>query len=248
LGYHDANYRTPSSQLHDGRGGRVWKYSAIDLLWFFSKQWRPWLWRPYCAAVAVRPSARRSYHHPLQSLRRTLLMPKLPQIAIKPLAGFLLTLCLSGCLRGKPELWIVPENYHGWLRLDYDIQGAPPLPPESGKYVVRMPSSGRLQTSSLYNDSIDENEYCLSRGKNLDRLVFSQALLARGQPTESGFAAQSAFGFFKGTLARKTDACKCVFVGTEAEFRGTHLDCLGWVPGQPAPPPFKRWAPQPPND
>jgi hypothetical protein len=154
------------------------------------------------------------------------------------------TVYLVGCVvRGKPERWIVPENYHGWLRLDYDIQGSPPLPLVNGKYVVQMSSSGRLQTSTLFNDYLDENDYFLTRGGSLEKLVLSTALLAQDLPPVSGVAVQSAFGHFKGTYARKTDSCKCVFVGTRAEFTETHLDCLAWVLGELTPPPFKRWAP-----
>src|SRR5690242_2742445 len=61
--------------------------------------------------------------------------------------------------KARPERWIIPENYTGWLRLDYGVAGASPLPLENEFSVVRMPQSGRLQTSSPYSSSIDQNEF-----------------------------------------------------------------------------------------
>src|ERR1700744_4682575 len=59
----------------------------------------------------------------------------------------------------RSEKWIIPENYTGWLRLDYAIRGAPPLPLKDGAWIVQMPPSGRLETSSGYNDAFARNEY-----------------------------------------------------------------------------------------
>src|ERR1035438_4511752 len=62
------------------------------------------------------------------------------------LAGLvLLSACRSGSRR---EVWMIPEGYVGWLRLDYGVEGALPLPIEKGYYVVRFTRTGRLQTSS----------------------------------------------------------------------------------------------------
>ena len=76
--------------------------------------------------------------------------------------------------------FLIPEGYVGWIRVDFDVSGAPPLPEEGGVYVFRFSETGRLQTSS--SDVIDdrneffyyspEGRYRLKQGGPLDeRLV-----------------------------------------------------------------------------
>jgi len=138
----------------------------------------------------------------------------------------------------RPEKWIVPENYTGWLRLDYAINGTPPLPIESGAYVVRMPQSGRLQTSSRFSSSIDQNEFFMATAYGLRRLDFSQGRLAKSQPAIEGYSVQSAFGFFKLISGNIQNPGKCVFVGTRYAFNDNGRDCQKWEHGQSEPPKF----------
>lgn len=44
--------------------------------------------------------------------------------------------------------FLIPEGYTGWVRVEFEIPGAPPLPAEAGQTVVKIPSSGLLKTSS----------------------------------------------------------------------------------------------------
>jgi Family of unknown function (DUF6843)/Carboxypeptidase regulatory-like domain len=48
----------------------------------------------------------------------------------------------------KPSKFLLPAGYVGWLLLEYGVNGAPPVPEESGANVFEFPSSGRLKTSS----------------------------------------------------------------------------------------------------
>lgn len=70
-----------------------------------------------------------------------------------------LCLLLAGCKRYTPEQWIIPAGYAGWLRLDYGVAGAPPLPLEKGRYIVRVSRSGRLATSTANNPPVRLNEF-----------------------------------------------------------------------------------------
>ena len=142
--------------------------------------------------------------------------------------------------RTRPEKWIIPEGYAGWLRLDYAIKGAPLLPMEGGAYVVRMSQSGRIETSSPYNSSIDENEFFLATTRGFQRLGFSQGRMAHSQPAIDGYAVQSAFGFFKLASGSIQAPGKCVFVGSRRAFRDSGGDCQLWEYGQPEPPKFER--------
>jgi hypothetical protein len=51
-------------------------------------------------------------------------------------------------LKTQPYRFLIPEGYVGWIRVDFDVSGAPPLPIEDGFYIFKFSESGRLQTSS----------------------------------------------------------------------------------------------------
>jgi hypothetical protein len=49
-----------------------------------------------------------------------------------------------------PRSWrfLIPEGYRGWVRVEFGIPGAPPLPAEAGQIVLKIPPTGLLRTSS----------------------------------------------------------------------------------------------------
>ena len=44
--------------------------------------------------------------------------------------------------------YLIPEGYVGWVRVDFNVKEAPPLPTEGGYPTLKIPLSGRLETSS----------------------------------------------------------------------------------------------------
>ena len=44
--------------------------------------------------------------------------------------------------------FLIPEGYVGWIRVDFEVPGAPPLPVEGDFYILRFSDTGRIQTSS----------------------------------------------------------------------------------------------------
>ena len=48
----------------------------------------------------------------------------------------------------RSSRFLIPEGYTGWIRVEFEVQGAPPLSTEGGEYVVRIPADGILRTSS----------------------------------------------------------------------------------------------------
>jgi len=44
--------------------------------------------------------------------------------------------------------FLIPEGYRGWVRVEFEIPGAPALPMEAGHAVLKIPPSGSLTTSS----------------------------------------------------------------------------------------------------
>lgn len=50
----------------------------------------------------------------------------------------------------RPSRLLVPEGYIGWVRIDYNLSGAPPLTFEDGHYLLKIPESGFLKTSTAF--------------------------------------------------------------------------------------------------
>lgn len=91
--------------------------------------------------------------------------------------------------RPLPYRFLIPEGYVGWIRVDFDVPGAPPLPIEDGFYIFKFPDSGRLQTSSSDVVESRRNEflyysndgtYRLHEGGPLDRRLVQQEMSGPG--------------------------------------------------------------------
>jgi len=50
--------------------------------------------------------------------------------------------------RRPPERFLIPAGYNGWVRVDFRQKGAPPLPMEDGRLLLKLNAQGALQTSS----------------------------------------------------------------------------------------------------
>lgn len=135
----------------------------------------------------------------------------------------------------KRELWIIPSDYVGWLRLDYSVTDQPALPLENGRYIVRMPGAGRMQTSSMNTAPIDTNEYTVEDSTGRHRLeAFSSTFTPRRYGIQNAYWVGSVSG-------NKSEArFRCVFVGTLSDFQTNGRDCRSWRPGQPEPPKFAK--------
>jgi hypothetical protein len=48
----------------------------------------------------------------------------------------------------RSSRFLIPEGYTGWIRIEFEVQGAPPLPIENDQYVLKIPANGMLRTSS----------------------------------------------------------------------------------------------------
>ena len=55
--------------------------------------------------------------------------------------------------------FLIPEGYTGWVRVEFEVPGAPPLPKESGHTLVKIPPSGVLKTSSSEQYGLAKDDY-----------------------------------------------------------------------------------------
>jgi hypothetical protein len=69
----------------------------------------------------------------------------------------------------RPYRYLIPEGYVGWVRVDFNVKDAPELPIEDGYYILMIPPSGRLLTSSddMLGLKGDEYYYVCGNTKHL---------------------------------------------------------------------------------
>ncbi len=58
-----------------------------------------------------------------------------------------------------PSKYLIRDRYIGWVRINYGVKDAPSLPIEGGFYVLRIPETGLLNTSSQGEEGLAQDEY-----------------------------------------------------------------------------------------
>ena len=104
---------------------------------------------------------------------------------------------------------LIPEGYTGWVRVEFEVQGAPMLPLEGGQYVLRIAADGSLKTSSL-------EQY----GWAKDSYYFDS--IAGVHPIPDAGPDRRIWGRINGEAAGTSGKRKYeeFFVGTEQQFKG----------------------------
>jgi hypothetical protein len=69
----------------------------------------------------------------------------------------------------SPDEVLIPENYVGYVRIDYGFKKAPALPTKQGAQICAVPPSGYLRTSTALRDGWFREEfyYVTDRTKTL---------------------------------------------------------------------------------
>ena len=80
-----------------------------------------------------------------------------------------LALWLNGSARNSTRpasRFLIPEGYTGWIRIEFEVQEAPPLPMEASEYILKIPPDGVLRTSSAeqYGWARDHYYYYSAQG------------------------------------------------------------------------------------
>ena len=67
---------------------------------------------------------------------------------------------VQGCDHGRrPEVVSIPSGYVGWVRINYGVNGEPPLQVQRRAYQIVVPQSGRIATSSPMTSGLAHDEY-----------------------------------------------------------------------------------------
>jgi hypothetical protein len=77
----------------------------------------------------------------------------------------------------------LPKAYVGWVRIEFNAAGSPPLPEERGQYILRIPPEGKLKTSSPERFGWGTDEYYYVSDHGLQKLptAASKGRLVWGQ-------------------------------------------------------------------
>lgn len=62
----------------------------------------------------------------------------------------------------RSSRFLIPDGYTGWVRVEFEVAGAPPLPVEAGQNVLAIPPSGLLRTSSSEQNGWAKDSYHFS--------------------------------------------------------------------------------------
>ena len=82
----------------------------------------------------------------------------------------------------RSSRFLIPDGYTGWIRVEFEVKGAPPLPIEEGQYVLKIPSGGVLRTSSPEQYGWAEDHYYYYSAQNVRPIPDSrQAALIWGK-------------------------------------------------------------------
>jgi hypothetical protein len=55
--------------------------------------------------------------------------------------------------------FLIPHGFVGWVAVTYGVSTAPPLPKRNGRWVVQFPASGRLDTSTPFEEGTAADRY-----------------------------------------------------------------------------------------
>jgi len=81
------------------------------------------------------------------------------------LVGWIASSARSSTLRSSR--FLIPEGYTGWIRIEFEVQGTPPLPIENAQYILKIPTDGRLQTSSPEQYGWADDHYYYYSGQSV---------------------------------------------------------------------------------
>ncbi len=71
--------------------------------------------------------------------------------------------------------FLIPEGYTGWIRVEFEVQGAPPLLMEENHYVFKIPPDGALRTSSPEQYGWARDQYYYYSAQGMRPLTDSEA-------------------------------------------------------------------------
>jgi hypothetical protein len=103
--------------------------------------------------------------------------------------------------RRPPSRFLIPSGYVGWVRIEYRVRNAPPLPREDKHLLVRLDRDGTLKTSSDLPEGWGRDQFFYFSEKALQPLSnagWCKGGMIWGEVTATDGGAQTIQKFFVG--------------------------------------------------
>lgn len=138
----------------------------------------------------------------------------------------------SACLDTVQSKYRIPRGYVGWVRIYYDVEGAPPLPIENDVTIYDVPANGRLVT--LNSQPTNQTSEFFYYGKRRETRILNPQevmhgfgsgarvkplIIGEGQRTRSDETDQEGLSF----------SYEEFFVGTEKQYAKARCHSLQFV-------------------
>jgi hypothetical protein len=105
---------------------------------------------------------------------------------------------MGGPVVRHPVQYLIPQDYVGWVSIEYGVKGTPALQMKMGSFICQIPSSGALQTSSLLENGWARDEYFYYSANGFRRALRNTGW-GRGGMVWAGYVRIQEEHFFVGT-------------------------------------------------
>lgn len=126
------------------------------------------------------------------------------------------TVCIYGCQRDRrPTVYVYPSGFTGAARVRYSVAGKPSLEIVRGAYILTVPRSGVLETSTAFEEGLGDTQYYYDVAYTGTRIFDGGEGVRVGEPPhvptiwDLGLTvipgASTELGFFVGTKQQKEE-------------------------------------------
>ncbi len=117
----------------------------------------------------------------------------------------------------RPSRFLIPQNYIGWVRIDFNIESAPTLPIENNYYLFKIPLTGHLETSSDIEYGVADDQYFYYSGNDRKKIQLSTA--DDSGMIRAGFNGQHEKGTMNSNVQQLISTYQYFFVGTDEDLQ-----------------------------
>ncbi len=129
---------------------------------------------------------------------------------------FSLTVACQSQVRHQSR-YLIPQDYIGWVRIDFNVPNAPALSIEDCHYLFKFPLSGHLETSSDMEYGAADDEYFYYSSEKVTKLKLS--VLDDSGMIRAGFNGTQEKGTMGNNERRRTATYEYFFVGSDEDLQ-----------------------------
>ena len=83
-----------------------------------------------------------------------------PKLLLLPVVLILAATILWSCRNTRtPDMYLIPQNYVGWVIVSAGVKGSPPLPLYHGYRLIVVPQAGEVRTSTHAEPGVAFDKY-----------------------------------------------------------------------------------------